>query len=146
MNSIWRAIREIIAIMSGRMLLKCAAAVKKNIIARPTRVAAAQSRTPGAPSRPAALATSVTTTSTISGSMERYRFECRNFLRMAEHILPKTIWRGKPRLAEILARAALTAGCVMLTSAVAPAQAVTRIEIVPAPSLAANLLGDPAWR
>jgi S-formylglutathione hydrolase FrmB len=78
--------------------------------------------------------------------MERYRFECRNFLRMAEHILPKTMWRGKPWLTEILARAALTAGCVMLASAVAPAQAVTRIETVPAPSLAANLLGDPAWR
>ena len=34
----------------------------------------------------------------------------------------------------------------MLASAVASAQAVTRIEIVPAPSLAANLLGDPSWR
>ncbi|MEX1185885.1 MAG: alpha/beta hydrolase-fold protein [Gemmatimonadaceae bacterium] len=65
---------------------------------------------------------------------------------MAEHILPKTIWHGKPRLAETLARAAFTAGCVLLTSTAAPAQAVTRIETVPAPSLAANLLGDPAWR
>lgn len=65
---------------------------------------------------------------------------------MAEHILPKTICRGKPRLTGVLALAALAAACVSLTGPVAFAQAVTRIDTVPAPSLAANLLGDPAWR
>jgi len=65
---------------------------------------------------------------------------------MDEHILPKALWRGKPRLRRARSCASFAAACVMLTSAVASAQAVIRIETVPAPSLAANLLGDPAWR
>src|SRR5687767_6599797 len=58
-----------IATMSGRVLLKCAAAVKRNITASPTRVAAAQSRRRATPKCPINLARSVTTTRTISGAM-----------------------------------------------------------------------------
>ncbi|MGI8618113.1 MAG: alpha/beta hydrolase [Gemmatimonadaceae bacterium] len=36
--------------------------------------------------------------------------------------------------------------CTIMGFATARAQGVTRIDTVPAPSLAANLLGDPAWR
>lgn len=36
--------------------------------------------------------------------------------------------------------------CATAGSATSAAQGVTRIDTVPAPSLAANLLGDPAWR
>lgn len=41
---------------------------------------------------------------------------------------------------------AVTYAFMWLAPAVTTAQSVTRIETVPSPSLAANLLGDPAWR
>jgi hypothetical protein len=50
------------------MLLKCAAAVNENMTARPTRVAADQSRSGATRSWPASRARSVTTTKPISGA------------------------------------------------------------------------------
>jgi S-formylglutathione hydrolase len=40
----------------------------------------------------------------------------------------------------------ILSACALMAAASASGQGVTRIDTVPAPSLAANLLGDPAWR
>jgi hypothetical protein len=58
-----------IAIMSGRMLLKWAAAVKQSITARASRVHDAHPRKGLTPAWPIRRATSATTTRTISGAM-----------------------------------------------------------------------------
>lgn len=66
---------------------------------------------------------------------------------MAERILSEPGCCGKARWVRRASATSLAAvAFAMLASATAGAQGVTRIETVPAPSLAANLLGDPAWR
>lgn len=66
---------------------------------------------------------------------------------MTERILLKAGRRGKQRVTRLAIRSMLALSvCAVGGPTNARAQAVTRIETVPAPSLAANLLGDPAWR
>ncbi|HUR92609.1 MAG TPA: alpha/beta hydrolase-fold protein [Gemmatimonadaceae bacterium] len=55
--------------------------------------------------------------------------------------------RGKQRTARSAVNAIIAISAwAMVGSGTSGAQGVTRIDTVPAPSLAANLLGDPAWR
>ena len=68
MNSGFGTAGGTMATMSGRMLLKCAAAVKPNITARPTRVDAAQSRREATPNCPITRARSTVATRTMSAA------------------------------------------------------------------------------
>lgn len=64
---------------------------------------------------------------------------------MPDHIVRRAVSRGKKRVFACL----MNAGMIALAPGMggsAAAQGITRIDTVPAPSLAANLLGDPAWR
>lgn len=59
---------------------------------------------------------------------------------MIPYILPKVELAGKP------CTTVCAIAFIAVLTATAGAQGVTRIDTVPAPSLAANLVGDPAWR
>jgi S-formylglutathione hydrolase FrmB len=65
---------------------------------------------------------------------------------MAEPIVPKPRRVSKQGAGLLVLGGALVVSACVFTATRAGAQAVTRIDTVPAPSLAANLLGDPAWR